>query len=87
MANVPTGIAQYVARFGEQSIACSPYTIAKLGVDRAHCSLKIEDYTILCIPFQFGFKRSLFIASLSKQELVFFQKYVNNIANLSISFL
>jgi hypothetical protein len=39
------------------------------------------------MPFQFGFKRSLFMASLSKQELVFFQKYVNANANLSISFL
>ncbi|MDR2701715.1 MAG: hypothetical protein LBB72_04725 [Spirochaetaceae bacterium] len=87
MANAPVGAAQYLARFGEQRIDCSQYTLAKLGVDRSHCFLKIEDYMILCIPFQFGFKRSLFMASLSKQELVFFQKYVNSIANLSISFL
>ncbi|MDR2471342.1 MAG: hypothetical protein LBD09_04455 [Treponema sp.] len=87
MATPPTGPAQYLARFSEQSIACSQYALTKLGVDRGHCSLKIEDYVILCIPFQFGFKRSLFLASLSKQELVFFQKYVNAIANLSISFL
>ena len=87
MANAPVGAAQYLARFSEQSIACSQYALAKLGIDRSRCSLKIEDYMILCIPFQFGFKRSLFIASLSKQEQVFFQKYVNSIANLSISFL
>jgi hypothetical protein len=41
---------------------------------------------ILCVPFQFGFKRSLFLASLSKQELAFFQKYVNGIVGLSIAF-
>jgi len=87
MATTPTGAAQYLARFGDKSIACSQYALAKLGVDRAHCSLKIEDYVILCIPFQFGFKRSLFLASLSKQELVFFQKYANAIINLSISFI
>lgn len=87
MANVPTGTAQYLARYSEQSIACSQYALTRLGVDRSHCSLKIEDYVILCIPFQFGFKRSLFLASLSKQELVFFQKYVHAIANLSISFI
>jgi hypothetical protein len=34
-----------------------------------------------------GFKRSLFLASLSKQELSFFQKYVNTIVNLSIAFI
>ena len=87
MASAPAGAAQYLARFSEQSIACSQYALAKLGVDRAHCFLKIEDYIVLCIPFQFGFKRSLFLASLSKQELAFFQKYINNIANLSISFI
>jgi len=87
MATVPAGPAQYLARFSEQRITCNQYALAKLGVDRSRCSLKIEDYMILCIPFQFGFKRSLFMASLSKQELVFFQKYVNSIANLSISFV
>ena len=87
MATATVGTAQYLARFSEQSIACSQYALTKLGIDRSHCFLKIEDYMILCIPFQFGFKRSLFIASLSKQEQVFFQKYVNSIVNLSISFL
>jgi hypothetical protein len=42
---------------------------------------------ILCVPFQLGFKRSLFIASLSKQELTFFQRYINGIAGLSIAFV
>ncbi|MDR1617534.1 MAG: hypothetical protein LBS06_00620 [Treponema sp.] len=87
MANAPTGPAQYLARFGDQSIACNQYALTKLGVDRSRCSLKIDDYVILCIPFQFGFKRSIFLASLSKQELAFFQKYVNGIVGLSIAFL
>jgi hypothetical protein len=86
MANVLTGSAQYLARFGDQSIACSQYALTKLGVDRSHCFLKIEEYVILCVPFQFGFKRSLFLASLSKQELTFFQRYVNGIVGLSIAF-
>ncbi|MDR0402890.1 MAG: hypothetical protein LBH35_04790 [Treponema sp.] len=86
MANAPTGPAQYLARFSEQSIACSQYALTKLGVDRSHCSLKIDDYVILCVPFQFGFKRSLFLASLSKEELTFFQRYLNGIVGLSIAF-
>jgi hypothetical protein len=86
MANVPTGPAQYLARFSEHSIACSQYALTKLGVDRSHCFLKIDEYVILCVPFQFGFKRSLFLASLSKQEMTFFQRYVNGIVGLSIAF-
>jgi hypothetical protein len=40
---------------------------------------------ILCVPFQLGFKRSIFLASLSAQELAFFQKYVNGGVGLSIA--
>ena len=85
MGSTPTGIAQYLARFGEQTIVGSQYALKKLGVDRAACSLKIEEYVILCIPFQMGFKRSIFLASLSKQELAFFQKYANTKVGLSLS--
>jgi hypothetical protein len=85
MANAPTGPAQYLARFSEQSIACSQYALNKLGVDRSHCFLKIEEYVILCVPFQLGFKRAIFLASLSKQELTFFQRYINGIVGLSIA--
>ncbi|AEF81477.1 hypothetical protein TREAZ_0467 [Leadbettera azotonutricia ZAS-9] len=74
-----------MARFSESSIPCNQYALAKLGVDRAHCSLKIEEYVILCVPFQLGFKRSIFLASLSVQELTFFQRYVNGIVGLSIA--
>ena len=85
MASATTGPAQYLTRFGEQTIAGSQYALSKLGVDRSHCSLKIEEYLILCVPFQLGFKRSIFLASLSKNELAFFQKYLNAIVGLSIA--
>jgi hypothetical protein len=85
MANAPAGPAQYISRFGDQTITGSQYALAKLGIEKAHCSLKIEEYLILCVPFQLGFKRSIFLASLSKQELVFFQRYVNSIVGLSLA--
>jgi hypothetical protein len=85
MASAAKGPAQYLTRFGEQTIAGSKYALEKLGVDRANCSLKIEEYIILCVPFQLGFKRSIFLASLSNQELAFFQKYTNTVVGLSIA--
>ena len=87
MAIASSKVAQYITRFGEQSVACNQYALTKLGVDRSRCFLKIEDYMILCIPFQLGFKRALFLASLSKQELTFFQRYKNGLVGLSIAFL
>jgi hypothetical protein len=85
MASVPKGAAQVLARYGNHSISCNPYAMVKLGVDKSHCFLKIEDYMILCAPYQIGFKRSLFIASLSVQEMAFFQKYKDSNVGLSIS--
>jgi hypothetical protein len=83
---IPTGPAQYLARFGNTSIACSQYAIAKLGIENRQCFLKLDDYIILCASFQLGFKRAVFLASLSNQELVFFQKYVNQNVGLSMTF-
>lgn len=86
MANAHAGLIQYLSKYGDQSVACNQYALTKLGVDRIHCHLKIDEYVILCVPFQLGFKRSLFLASLSRQELNFFQRYINGIAGLSIGF-
>jgi len=85
VANVLTGAAQYHSRFAGQSIAGSQYALTKLGIDRSNCSIKIEDYLILCVPFQLGLARSVFMASLSKQEMLFFQKYLNTTVGLSIA--
>jgi len=85
MTNASTSTTQYLTRFGEQTIAGSQYALKKLGVDRSNCSLKIEEYIILCVPFQLGFKRSILLASLSKQELAFFQKYTGSSVGLSIA--
>jgi len=87
MAPALSGPAQYLSRFGDQTILCNQYAMTKLGVDKSHCSLKIEDYLILCIPYQIGFKRATFIASLSMQELAFFQRYIGSIVGLTISFI
>jgi hypothetical protein len=79
------GTNQFLARFENKTIPCDPYAIAKLGVD--NCTVKIDKYMIQCAPYQFGFKKSLYVATLSNQEMIFFQKYVNGIVALSISFL
>ncbi len=86
MTNIPSGAAQYLARFADQTVACNKYSLTQLGLDQSHCFLKIDDYVLLCAPFQFGFKRSLFLTSLSRQELGFFHKYTNGIVGLSMEF-
>jgi hypothetical protein len=87
MTTVPSGAAQVLARFGDQTITCSPYALSKLRIDKSNCFLKIEDYMIVCIPYRFGFKKSLFIASLSMKELAFFKKFRDSVIGLSLSII
>lgn len=79
-------VSQILARFAEKTVACSQYALAKLGVDRSRCLLKVSDYAVLCAPYQLGFRRAVLLASLSRQELMFFQRFKNNLAGLSMEF-
>ena len=78
--------SQILAKYSEKTISCSQYALAKLGVDRTRCQLKVADYVIVCAPFQLGFKRAVLLAYLSRQELILFQRFKNNIAGLSMEF-
>ncbi len=82
--NTRTG--QFLSRFADKTVACSQYALSKLGVDRSRCVLKVADYAVLCAPYQLSFRRAVLLASLSKQELVFFQRFKNGIAGLSMEF-
>jgi hypothetical protein len=86
MTKAIKGTGHYLTKFSDQCIVCNQYALSKLGVDRTRCFLKIDNYMILCVPFQFSFKRSLFLAALNKYELAFFQRYINRIVGLSITF-
>lgn len=79
-------ISQILARFSGRTIPCSQYALAKLGIDRSRCVLKVGDYAVLCAPYQLGFKQAVLLASLSKEELVFFQRFKNGLAGLSLEF-
>ncbi|MDR3123006.1 MAG: hypothetical protein LBU16_04425 [Treponema sp.] len=87
MPSSSTGSANnYLEKYGERTITCTPYALSRLGVEKNKCAFKIEEYSIDCAPLQFGFKRSLFRAAISPLELIFFQKYVNTVVGLSIAF-
>jgi hypothetical protein len=85
MKKTMTEPAQYMERFGDKTVQGSVYAIKKLGLDRTRCSLKIENYTLPCVPFQLGFKHSILLVSVSKQELVFFQRYTNSSVVFSVA--
>jgi hypothetical protein len=69
---------QYLTRFGSQCIPGNLYALKKLGLDSASCFLKIENYTLPCLPFNLGLKRSVLLTALSRNEIIFFQRYVHS---------
>lgn len=81
-----SGSMHYLQRYGDLQIPCTPYTLKKLGFEQGLCLLKVDDYNLMIAPLQLGFKRSVFMGSLSIQEITFFQKYTNSIAGLSLGF-
>lgn len=86
MAKTDPTLSLYLEKYAETQVACSQYALSRMGVDRTRTVLKIEDYMILCAPMQLSFKKIILLASLSRQELVFFQRYKGSLAGLSMEF-
>ena len=80
-------IEEYRARFSERIIRFTKYTVKKTGLVQSQTILKIEDYVLVCAPFQLAMDRAIFLVILSRQEHVFFQQMLKKICSVSFSFM
>jgi len=80
-------VSHVLDRFADKTIACNRYALSKLGLDKGRCALKVNEYSLLCAPYQLGFNRSVLLASLSHRELGLFLQMKNMIAGLSMEFV
>ncbi len=48
--------------------------------------LKIEDYLLICAPFQLSMKRGIFLVVLSAQEITFFQQFQKKLCSINLTF-
>ena len=62
---------EYMQKFGDQSIRFTPFALKKTGLVPSQVFLKIEDYLLICAPFQLSMKRGIFLVVLSAQEISF----------------
>jgi hypothetical protein len=67
-------------------IAFSPFVIKKTGFLQSQTLLKIDVYSLICIPYQISTERIMLLVSLSKEEIVFFQKFNGALAGLTLMF-
>lgn len=82
----PSRVQDYLARFSDEMIKFNPYAIQKIGLLQSQTLLKMEDYMLICAPYQLSMKRAILLVILSREETLFFQRFQNRITSLSFTF-
>lgn len=78
--------AEYFESLSNTMVRFSPYAVLKTGMNSSQTFLKIEDYTLICSPFQLSMKKAILLLILSQEETRFFQKYKDESSTLNMTF-
>ena len=81
-----TRIDDYRAQLADRIVRFNEYTVKKTGLVQSQTILKIEDYVLVCAPFQLSMDRAIFLVILSRQETSFFQRMLKKICSVSFVF-
>ncbi len=79
-------IQDYYEKYSEQMIRFNPYAVKKTGLVQAQTLVKIEDYMLICAPFQLSMKRAILLVILSKDEIAFFQQFQKKMCSINFTF-
>lgn len=79
-------IQNYTEKFADQAIRITPYALKKTGLVQSQVFLKIEDYLLICAPFQLSMNRGIFLVVLSQQEIAFFQQFQKKLCSINLTF-
>jgi hypothetical protein len=75
----------YEEQFKDVVVSCSPFVLHSTGIIQSQTSLKVDTYTLACVPYQLAMKRAILIGSFSKDEILYFQRYKGALAALTLS--
>jgi len=81
-----TRVQEYTDKFADALIRFTPYALKKTGLVQSQVLLKIEDYLLICAPFQMSMKRGIFLVVLSAQEITFFQQFQKKLCTINLTF-
>ncbi|HEY9593525.1 MAG TPA: PilZN3 domain-containing protein [Spirochaetia bacterium] len=81
-----TRVQEYVEKYSDQPIRFTPYALKKTGLVQSQVFLKIEDYLLICAPFQLSMTRGIFLVVLSAQEITFFQQFQKKLCSINLTF-
>lgn len=78
--------AELIAKYESNVVAVNPFAQSRMGLKPGLTAVRIETYNIICVPYRLSMKGAVLIASFSKDELAFFQRFVNGLAGLTLVF-
>jgi hypothetical protein len=81
-----TRVQTYLEKLADQPIRFTPYALKKTGLVQSQVFLHIEDYLLICAPFQISMKRGIFLVVLSAQEITFFQQFQKKLCSINLTF-
>jgi hypothetical protein len=81
-----TRVQDYIDRYADQPIRFTPYALKKTGLVQSQVMLKIEEYHLICAPFQLSMRRGVFLVVLSSQEISFFQQFQKKLCSVNLTF-
>jgi hypothetical protein len=75
----------YEEQFRDIVVSFSPFVLNSTGIIQSQTSLKVDTYTLACVPYQLSMARVVLIGSFSKDEIVYFQRFKGAHAALTLS--
>jgi hypothetical protein len=75
----------YEEQFKDVVVPFSPFVLNSTGIIQSQTSLKVDTYTLACVPYQISMTRAVLIGAFTKDEIVFFQRFKGALAGLTLT--
>jgi hypothetical protein len=79
-------VQEYQQKFASETVRFNPYAVKKMGLLPSQTLLKLEDYMLICAPYQLSMTRVILLVILTPDEINFFQQFRAKLASLTIAF-
>jgi hypothetical protein len=75
----------YQEQYKDVVVSFSPFTLHSTGMIQSQTSLKVDTYTLACVPYRLSMARVILIGAFTKDEIVFFQRFTGALAGLTLT--
>jgi len=72
-------------QYKDATVFFSSFAFSNTGLIKSQTTLKIDTYSLMTVPWQFGMRRSVLLGFLSADEIGFFQRYKGGAASLTLA--